>query len=185
MWQARNTSVEVDVERGKLEDFSITECASSAESICALVSRAILSKDEEALLLQREGQDAQIALNVMQKVLCFTVMHHISKFDHEYIEKMLETNGSRKWRISSLILKLSIRSNKLPASLVVNNVTRLDKESIAGGGFADIFRGEYKGKPVALKRLRVYRPSDNVRAWQVRSAFTMFLYMYSVIDYVA
>ncbi|THH29478.1 hypothetical protein EUX98_g4707 [Antrodiella citrinella] len=71
-----------------------------------------------------------------------------------------------KWRISSLILKLSIRSNRLPASLVVNDVTRLDKECVAGGGFADIFRGEYKGKPVALKRLRVYRPSDNVGAWK-------------------
>ena len=64
-------------------------------------------------------------------------------------------------------MKLSIRSGRLPASLVIKNVRCEDTESIAGGGFADIFRGVWKDQPVALKKLRLYRASDDIRAWEV------------------
>jgi len=142
---ACNATLEIKMEK-RHETFCSTKCTMSAGDVRMQVEHAILSKDQEKMLLSRRDEDAQLALNVMQK--------------------LLENDHPQRWQISSLILKLSTRSNKLPASLVVNDVTRLDKESIAGGGFADIYRGEYKGKPVALKRLRVYRTNDDVRAWQ-------------------
>ena len=44
----------------------------------------------------------------------------------------------------------------LPGSLRLEGVTLQDKYAVNGGGYADVFKGSYKGNLVALKRLRVY-----------------------------
>jgi serine/threonine protein kinase len=58
-----------------------------------------------------------------------------------------------------LLIKLSIRSNKIPSLLVVHGVRLSDKDAVCGGGFTDIFRGEYGEESVAVKRLRVFQGS--------------------------
>lgn len=35
-----------------------------------------------------------------------------------------------------------------------------DDTPVAGGSFADVFRGVYSGQDVAVKRFRVFLPSD-------------------------
>ena len=54
-----------------------------------------------------------------------------------------------------LLLKLVVNHNKLPSSFYLKDVIHDGSESTGAGAFADIFFGKWKGKPVALKRLRV------------------------------
>jgi hypothetical protein len=56
-----------------------------------------------------------------------------------------------------LIVRLSENAGTLPSSLSITGVKACSKEAISGGGFADIFRAFYQGKPVALKRLRDFQ----------------------------
>ncbi len=53
-----------------------------------------------------------------------------------------------------LLIALCRRTQTLPKSFLIRGVRLRDKVPINGGGFADIFRGSYKGETVALKRLR-------------------------------
>lgn len=57
---------------------------------------------------------------------------------------------------------LSQRSDKLPESIYVEGLKILDKYNLNGGAFADVYKGEFRGKEVAVKKLRVtlYQPPD-------------------------
>jgi hypothetical protein len=45
----------------------------------------------------------------------------------------------------------------IPASVFLEGVViDPNRDPIGGGGFSDLFRGQYKGTPVALKKLRVF-----------------------------
>jgi hypothetical protein len=35
---------------------------------------------------------------------------------------------------------------------------------VSGGGFADVFAGQWKGKDVALKRIRVFKSDEGFKA---------------------
>ncbi len=60
-------------------------------------------------------------------------------------------------RLRQLIAKFALRSELLPESLFLPNVTCEDKNSCHGGAFADISRGKYPNGEVALKRLRIFQ----------------------------
>ena len=47
-----------------------------------------------------------------------------------------------------------MRKGFIPPYLLLSGVRRLDKDPIAGGGFADVWRGKLHGEVVALKVLR-------------------------------
>ncbi|KAH8105621.1 kinase-like domain-containing protein [Phellopilus nigrolimitatus] len=65
----------------------------------------------------------------------------------------------------SLLLKLLTKTAKhhgyLPLQLYIKDVTRSGNYPVNGGGFADIWRGESNGSPVALKVLRVFGEPDD------------------------
>ncbi|THH26870.1 hypothetical protein EUX98_g7314 [Antrodiella citrinella] len=61
-----------------------------------------------------------------------------------------------------LTMKLVLRHNKLPRAFYLKGVNSTEKENRGAGGFADVFIGEWKGKAVALKRLRVESKSTQV-----------------------
>ncbi|KAL5500984.1 hypothetical protein ACEPAH_9371 [Sanghuangporus vaninii] len=44
----------------------------------------------------------------------------------------------------------------LPSNIFLSGVHRVGSSSVHGGGFADVWKGEYEGRPVALKILRIY-----------------------------
>ncbi len=52
----------------------------------------------------------------------------------------------------------------VPRSSLIKGVQLQDRDPVAGGGFADIFRASYNGQLVALKRLRNFRDSPVSRS---------------------
>lgn len=59
--------------------------------------------------------------------------------------------------IRRLLIRLSKEARILPASLFLTGVVCRVRESFNGGAFADIYRASLGDRPVALKRLRVFR----------------------------
>jgi hypothetical protein len=58
--------------------------------------------------------------------------------------------------IGRLLLKLMDQFNRLPSTLFVPGVRTYSRDAVNAGGYADIFKGIYQGKQVALKRFRTY-----------------------------
>jgi hypothetical protein len=70
--------------------------------------------------------------------------------------------------VHHLVVKLSESCGILPPALNITGVRNCSKASVAGGGFADIFRGSYRGKDVALKRLRYFDDQECGKIHKVR-----------------
>jgi hypothetical protein len=65
----------------------------------------------------------------------------------------LPHEGNRRAR--RLMIKLGKMANSIPRSLLLDaaDIKMNQTWPVAYGGFADIFEGEYRGNPVALKRI--------------------------------
>ena len=48
----------------------------------------------------------------------------------------------------------------LPSSFFLHGVEPISQIAIAGGGFADIYKGKYLGREVALKVIRAFRGGE-------------------------
>jgi hypothetical protein len=69
----------------------------------------------------------------------------------------------------SWIRKIARHTGALPDTFVLNGVTKTSEHGVSGGGFANIYLGQYAGKQVALKVLRVFiTPEEQRRAFRVR-----------------
>jgi hypothetical protein len=66
--------------------------------------------------------------------------------------------------VSRALVKLSTTFNYIPPTLFVSGVSLSSREPVFGGGFADIFKGVYESKPVAVKRFRDFLPGHNPAA---------------------
>ena len=71
-------------------------------------------------------------------------------------------------RLRRLLLRLALEYDLLPRGIHVAGVSCANSESVMCGGFADIYRGEHKGKVVALKRLRVFQMMEPLRKQRVK-----------------
>ncbi|TCD63897.1 hypothetical protein EIP91_004806 [Steccherinum ochraceum] len=118
--------------------YCTVECAESGQQIRTILRQTLVHRGADSQILRMSGQDAQIAMNIMQD---------------EFNKSPTETRDA----IRRMMLKLSVRTTKLPKSLFLQGVISKDTESYSAGAFADIFVGEYHGQKVALKRLRVFQ----------------------------
>ncbi|ESK89580.1 hypothetical protein Moror_8651 [Moniliophthora roreri MCA 2997] len=78
------------------------------------------------------------------------------------------------YRIQQCFAALGVLAKKhriLPGSLSLNNITQEGIYPLAGGGFADIFKGNISGRPVCLKVLRVYSRDDQEKQDKVYADF--------------
>lgn len=55
-----------------------------------------------------------------------------------------------------LIVKISSQFNVLPSPLILDGIELSSPHSVAGGGFADVFKARYFNTDVALKRFRLF-----------------------------
>ena len=53
------------------------------------------------------------------------------------------------------------RTGILPLGAVLDEIEVLGNNAVTGGGFADIWKGNFKGKQVALKVLRIFGENEN------------------------
>lgn len=67
-----------------------------------------------------------------------------------------------------LTMKLCFAHSIVPQALVLKGLVISDRDSIGGGGFADIYKGTYRQVPVALKRLRVFLTLEESRRESLR-----------------
>ena len=65
-------------------------------------------------------------------------------------------NPHQLWSLRRLLVALSRNAKAVPGSLRLEGITLQDKNAVSGGGFADVYKGLYKGNLVALKRLRTF-----------------------------
>ncbi|TDL22512.1 kinase-like protein [Rickenella mellea] len=74
-----------------------------------------------------------------------------------FLRKLMSDYCTRTRLFESFIRKLVARTGVLPDHLFLEGVRRIGKNPLIGGGFADVWRGECNGEPVALKVLRVFQ----------------------------
>lgn len=86
-------------------------------------------------------------------------------------EARISLQSDNRNEIRRLLVGLSKAAGVLPTSIFLGDVEcrGTDRETIAGGGFADIFRATYRGQKVALKRLRVFSSAKEVGSYNAVS----------------
>ncbi|KAJ7231954.1 kinase-like domain-containing protein [Mycena rebaudengoi] len=105
-------------------------------------------------VLRLEGDSAQTFLDVAQHLL-----------DRELLVGKDDLNSE----VQILMIKLSEGLHILPSSFFVTGVSGREGYPTFGGGFGDIYRASYNGKPVALKHLRMFH-----RRTELRSIYSKF-----------
>ncbi len=66
----------------------------------------------------------------------------------------------QRFQLRHLLVRFSKASGILPASMFLKGVECGIRDTVAGGGFADIYRATYQGQEVALKKLRSVRSGE-------------------------
>jgi hypothetical protein len=118
------------------------------ETIC-------LSSDLRDALLELRERQADMALDAMQLVCNDSSMEMPAKC-FQWLDVCPSSNHPRPNEVIALLLKLSARSGGLPTNMYLDGVAfdpKLDATEF--GGFADVFRGMYGGRAIAIKRLRI------------------------------
>ena len=78
--------------------------------------------------------------------------------------------------ICKLLIKLMDHFSCLPSTLFVSGVRVQSRDAVNAGGYADIFKGIYQSKQVALKRFRFYAVnSERVAINKVSDQYQLLL----------
>jgi hypothetical protein len=126
--------------------------------------------------LARRGPDAQSLLNLLQAV-CSPFLKLLSSAcdrvsAHQIVDyPMVESESVRRLHTGGLIA-LSKASGLYPECMALKNVQMIGKDPIARGGYGDVWRGMFQGKPIAMKVLRCYETSALVEL--LRVVFALF-----------
>ncbi|KAK7032682.1 kinase-like protein [Favolaschia claudopus] len=108
------------------------------------VMDVLYCSDDEQVVLSLEDNAAQSLLDIIQLML-----------DNALLHTRDATSKARR-----LIGKLAKACDKLPSSLIISGVTQRDEHATFCGGFGDVFKAMYQGKPVALKHMRMFQGTD-------------------------
>ncbi|KAJ6480431.1 kinase-like domain-containing protein [Mycena sanguinolenta] len=108
------------------------------------VLEVLYCPSDEQAVLALEDNAAQSLLDIIQYTL-----------DNALLPTRDATSKARR-----LIGKLAKACDKLPTSLIISGVTQRDEHASFCGGFGDVFKAMYQGKPVALKHMRMFQATD-------------------------
>ena len=79
----------------------------------------------------------------------------------------------RRHHVKALI-KLSGATGLYPECLVLKGIEIIG-DTVGGGGFADIFKGQLRDQEIAVKVLRVYHKSDIEKLLKVTLKYGIFI----------
>ena len=87
----------------------------------------------------------------------------------------LDSDSTLNRRYERILRRLCGRAGVLPTLFYIphEELEKTSSQAVAGGGFADVYEGRYKGEKVALKVLRVYN-RENLRKTQVVNQILVF-----------
>ncbi|TDL13627.1 kinase-like protein, partial [Rickenella mellea] len=82
------------------------------------------------------------------------------------VQTLLDNDDYFEGRVflTRIITRFSKKFSCYPDCLILEGVERTGKDPVAGGGFADVWKGTWGGQPVALKALRIYVKSIKEKA---------------------
>ncbi|KAK7462223.1 hypothetical protein VKT23_007828 [Stygiomarasmius scandens] len=109
-----------------------------------LLIKVLNSDSERKAALSLRGHDAELFMDVLQN---FELDHHTDRPDL--------AKDARK-----LLVSLSKLSTNLPETMFISGVEPVKERNVHGGTFGDVYRSFFEGRPVALKRLRIFQRSD-------------------------
>ncbi|KAG6916432.1 hypothetical protein DXG01_006836 [Tephrocybe rancida] len=95
------------------------------------------------VLLRARGSDAQVLLDLFQWLLDDSAID-----DHFKRHLIVATQ------------RLSLKTGLYPVCYELNDVIQESADPVAGGGFADVYKGRFRGQVVCLKTIRLYRDSQ-------------------------
>ncbi|KAH8792752.1 kinase-like domain-containing protein [Flagelloscypha sp. PMI_526] len=86
----------------------------------------------------------------------------------DYVLRMEQLSSKHQRRLHRLIKRIALQFGQsvLPQTFCLEGVSRDGEHPMAGGGYADIFRGIYRTQAVCLKRIRLFLGSDREKILQ-------------------
>lgn len=129
--------------------------------LAARLRNIVMDNKRQNFLLARRDMDAQFLLDLLQAVCLYFFSLSVIHWCEGYVHQRLDfyTDPELKKCIVHLLIKLSRASGLYPRSLVLEGVTRNDYP-VARGGYGEVHRGEFQGREVAVKVLKIYKNSD-------------------------
>lgn len=109
-------------------------------------------------ILNLTGSDLQNVQDLLQTVRC-PLYTWISA--HKKGVQLIASRCKDYHKLVPLLNKLVMRCTTLPPCLIVRGASRVGLNPVAGGGFADIWKGLLNREFVALKVLRIYGGFEN------------------------
>ena len=138
------------------------------EPVSPVLRDALLNEDEQWVVALR-GEEAQAAIDQIQQVTFsfpFSIRYESDKNAQILMNwprpksdppDTTHTNLKVRNTFQRVLRRITYSSDLLPTSLKLVGVTCPDRHTYGTGGNADVYCGEYQGKKVALKRLRIFQ----------------------------
>ncbi|KAG5649592.1 hypothetical protein H0H81_002971, partial [Sphagnurus paluster] len=118
-------------------------------------------KDEDASDLRAENERKLASTLQQLNDLGIPLEHRLRSWIRKIrLNKILEASqsNSRVWRNLVVAMKrLSTKANLYPRVFDLENVSGLDTDTLASGGFANIRKGRYNEQDVCIKTIRTYK----------------------------
>lgn len=96
----------------------------------------------------------------------FALQGESAKVLADLLYELMQLDPSKR-RYERTLRRLCSRAGVLPSSFYIlqEEIVKTSPQAVAGGGFSDVYEGEYKGQKVALKVLRMY-DKENLKKTQ-------------------
>lgn len=159
--------------------------------IVALLRQAL--RGNESDLLELQDREAQRALDALHHV---SVPSSFFEQQLKFIDKIqildtssfsifdgTDTQRRVQHRLRRILLKLALRCRSVPSQLILRDGQWSSLLDRGGGSFADIYEGDYKGKRVAVKRLRLFQVTDDTARAGLVSVSLTTVPLFSQDDY--
>lgn len=89
-----------------------------------------------------------------------------------YLSQLTSKHGVNSRSLNLFMTKVARQRGILPASVYLGHIDNFDRRPVCGGGFSDIYMGEYNQQLVALKVLRMFG-EDNTSILQVTQKISL------------
>jgi len=133
----------------------------------SLIEVIFSSQDESDTIRRLLGDDVQAFVDVMDEACSTSTRHRepvsietdINMFCHQALDRPDISPQTREHCLRTLC-KLCGRHALLPTTLKTPISFERTGDALYRGGFADVWKGEYRGRDVAVKVIRIYSNSE-------------------------